>query len=78
VSEPTEKVVFRVKTESEYQENQLAAFQTGLHHPETRGLVERSDTNAGRFASCRRHSQTLPKAGSGYLSPPRFPDTESE
>jgi hypothetical protein len=71
---------FRVKTESGYQKNQLSAFQTGLHHSETGTLVERTNTNtnAGRFASCGRHPQTMPKAESGQLPPLRLPDTETE
>jgi hypothetical protein len=72
VSRPSEKVVFRVKTESGYQENQLAASQTELHYSESRTIVERTDSNAGRFASYRRHPQTVPKAGSGYLVPRRL------
>jgi hypothetical protein len=78
VSRLSEKVVFRVKTESEYHENQLVTFQTGLHHLETRALVEHTDANAGHFASRRRHPRTVPKAGSGYLGPPRLPDIENE
>jgi hypothetical protein len=68
MSRPSEKVVFRVKTESEYQENQLAAFQIGLHHLETHTLIKHTDMNAGHFASCKRYPQTVPKAGSGYLA----------
>jgi hypothetical protein len=75
---PSEKVVFRVKTESGYQDNQLAAFQTGLHHSETRAIVERTDSNAGRFACYEQHPQTVPKAESGYLAPLHLSDTESE
>jgi hypothetical protein len=78
VNRPSEKALSRVKTESGYQENQLAAFQTGLHHSDTRALIERTDTNAARFASCRRHLQAVPKAGSGYLTPRCLLDTESE
>jgi hypothetical protein len=78
VSRSSQKVVLRVKTESEYQEDQLEAFEAGLHHSETHALVERIDNNAGRFTSCRRHPQTVPKAESGYLAPPRLLDTESE
>jgi hypothetical protein len=78
VNRLNENVVFRVKTESEYQDNQLVAFQIELYYSETRALVEHTDTNTGRFSSCRRHPQTVPKAGSGYLAPPRLPDTEGE
>jgi hypothetical protein len=61
-----------VKTESEYQENQLAAFQIGLHHSETGALVEPMDTNVKRFANCRWHPQTVVIAMSGYLAPSRL------
>jgi hypothetical protein len=67
-----------VKTESQHQENQLSAILTGIHHSGTGILAERTDTNAGRFASRMRDPQTVPKAGSGYLAPPHFLGTESE
>jgi hypothetical protein len=70
VSRLNKKGVFRVKTESGCQEKQLVAFEIRIHHSETRALIKRTDTNAGHFASCRRHPQTMPKAGSVYLAPP--------
>jgi hypothetical protein len=70
--------VFQVKTEFNYQKDQVAAFQIGLHHLETRAIVKHTDTNAGRFASCRRHHQSVSKARSAYFASPRLLDTESE
>jgi hypothetical protein len=46
-----------------YRENQLAVFLTEVHHPATRGLVEYTGTNAGRFPNRRRHHQIVPKVG---------------
>jgi hypothetical protein len=73
VSMPSEKVVSRGMTESEYRDNQLAVFLTEVHHPATRGLVECTGINAGRFANCRRYHQIVPKAGRGYLAVQNVP-----
>jgi hypothetical protein len=63
VSMPSEKFVARGMIESEYRENQLERFLSEVHHPATRGLVEYTGTNAGRFANCRRHHQLCRKSG---------------
>jgi hypothetical protein len=67
VSIPSETAVFRGMREFECRENQLAVFLTEVHHPATRGFVECTGTNAGRFANCRRHHQIVPKVGRGFL-----------
>jgi hypothetical protein len=78
VSVPNEKAVSRGMIEFEDRENQLAIFLTELHHPETRGLVEGTGINAGRFANCRRHHQIVPKVGRGYLAIRHVPCRESK
>jgi hypothetical protein len=67
VSRPSEKAVSRWMIEFKYRENQLAVFLTEVHHPATRGLVEYTGTNAGRFANCSRHHQIVSKVGCGYV-----------
>jgi hypothetical protein len=47
---PSEKAVSQGMIEFEYREKQLAVLLTEVHHPATRGLVECTGTNAGRFA----------------------------
>jgi hypothetical protein len=64
--------------EFEYRKNQFAVFLTEVHHPATRGLVECTGTNAGRFTNCRRHPQIVLKAGRGYLAVRHVPCRESE
>jgi hypothetical protein len=65
---PSEKAVSRRVREFEYRENQLAVFLAEVHHPATRGLVECTGINAGRFANYRRYHQIVPKVGLGYLA----------
>jgi hypothetical protein len=78
VSMSSEKAVSRGMIEFEYRENQLAVFPTEIHHPATRGLIECTGTNAGRFANCRRYHQIVPKVGHGSLAVRNGPYTESE
>jgi hypothetical protein len=54
--------------EFEYRENLLPVFLTEVHHPATRSVVERTGTNAGRFAKCRGDHQIVPNIGRGYLA----------
>jgi hypothetical protein len=77
VSMPSEKAVSRGIIEFEYRENQLAVVLTEIHHPSTRGLVECTGTNAGRFANCGQHHQIVPKVGGGYLVVQHVPERES-
>jgi hypothetical protein len=64
--------------EFESQENQFAVFLTEVHHPATRGLVECTGTNAGRFENYRQHYQIVPKVGRRYLTIRHVPYRESE
>jgi hypothetical protein len=64
--------------EFEYREKQLALFLTKVHHPTTRGLVECTGINTGRFANCRRHHEIVPKVGLGYLAVRHVPWRESK
>jgi hypothetical protein len=73
VSMPNEKAISRGMIEFEYRENQSAVFLTEVHHPATRGLVECTGTNAGRFANCRRHHQLCRKSGMNILRFGMFP-----
>jgi hypothetical protein len=75
---PSEKAVSRGMREFEYRENQLAVFLTDVHHPATRGLVESTDTNAGRCIDCMQHHQIMPKVGRGNLVVRHVPCRESE
>jgi hypothetical protein len=75
---PNEKAVSRGMIEFEYRENPQAAFMTEAHHPATRGFVEYTGTNAGRFANCRRHHQIVTKVGPVYLTVRHVPGRESE
>jgi hypothetical protein len=78
MSLPSEKVVSQEIIEFEYRENQFAVFLTEIHHSATRGLVECTGTNAGRFANCGRHRQIVLKVGRGYLTVRHVPCRESE
>jgi hypothetical protein len=74
----SEKAVSRGMLEFEYRKNQLAVFLTEIPHPATRGLVECTGTNAGRFANSRRHHQIVPKVGREYLAVRHVPCREGK
>jgi hypothetical protein len=78
MSMPSEMTVSRGMIELGYRENQLAVFLTEIHHPATRGLIKRTDTNTGRFINCTRHHQIVAKVRHGYLAVQHVPLRESE